>query len=166
MPRKPPIMKSDFHLDEVDRKILAALQEDATLPVAELAKRAGISASPCWRRVQRLEALGVIRARVALLDPDKINLALTAFVSIRTSHHNLEWSERFCRRVAEIPEVIEFHRMSGHVDYLLRVAVPDIAAYDAVYKQLIHIADLHEVTSSFSMERIKYTTALPTDYAP
>ncbi len=155
----------DFHLDEIDRKILSALQEDATLPVAVVAERAGVTATPCWRRIQKLEAAGVIKGRVALLDPEKMNVGVTVFVSIRTNQHNLDWAERFCAAVSGIPEVVEFYRMSGDVDYLLRVVVPDIAAYDGVYKRLIKVAELFDVSSSFAMEQIKYTTALPTRYA-
>jgi Lrp/AsnC family transcriptional regulator len=152
-------------MDEIDRRILACLQEDATLPLAEVATQAGLSPSPCWRRIRRLEEAGVIRARVALLDAEKMNVGVTVFVSIRTERHSMEWAERFCRAVAAMPEVLELHRMSGNVDYLLRVVVPDIAAYDGVYKRLIAIAELRDVSSSFSMERIKYTTALPLGYA-
>jgi Lrp/AsnC family transcriptional regulator len=152
-------------MDDIDRRILACLQEDSTLPVEEIAKRAGLSASPCWRRIQKLEAAGVIAKRVALLDPDRMNVGVTVFVAVRTNQHNAEWAERFCRGVARVPEVVEFYRMSGEIDYLLRVVVPDIAAYDGVYKRLIKIADLFDVSSSFAMERIKYTTALPVDYA-
>ncbi len=155
-----------FQLDAIDRRILAAVQEDATLSVAEIAERAGISASPCWRRIRKLEEEGVIRRRVALLDAEKLRVGVTVFVSIRTTQHNAAWAERFCRAVSAIPEVVEFHRMSGTVDYLLRVVVPDIAAYDAIYKRLIAVGDLLDVSSGFSMERIKYTTALPTHYAP
>jgi Lrp/AsnC family transcriptional regulator len=152
-------------MDPLDRKILGVLQEDASLSLAELAERVGLSPSPCWRRVQKLEADGVIRRRVALLDAEKLNVGVTVFVSVRTSRHDAAWSEAFCKAVAKMPEVIEFYRMSGQVDYLLRVVVPDIAGYDAVYQRLIKIADLHDVTSSFAMEVIKYTTALPTQYA-
>jgi Lrp/AsnC family transcriptional regulator len=152
-------------MDDIDHRILACLQDDSTMAVADIAERAGISASPCWRRIQKLEAEGIIRKRVALLDPEKLNLAVTVFVSVRTNRHDMEWAERFCRAVADIPEVVEFYRMSGEVDYLLRVVVPSIAAYDAVYKRLIKVADLFDVSSSFAMERIKYTTALPTSYA-
>jgi len=152
-------------LDEIDRKILRLIQEDATIGVAELAEQVGLSPSPCWRRVQRLEESGVIRRRVALLDPERMNLGVTVFVAIRTNQHNAEWAEKFCRAVAEIPEVVEFYRMSGQVDYQLKVVVPDIAAYDGVYKRLIKVADLYDVSSSFAMERIKYTTALPVTYA-
>jgi len=153
-------------MDSFDRKILDLLQEDATLPVAAIAERAGLSASPCWRRIRRMEEEGVIRRRVALLDAERMRVGVTVFVTIRTGRHSMDWAERFCRAVAGIPEVVELHRMSGSVDYLLRVVVPDIAAYDAVYKRLIAIEELTDVSSSFSMERIKYTTALPTGYAP
>ncbi|HEX6978883.1 MAG TPA: Lrp/AsnC family transcriptional regulator [Alphaproteobacteria bacterium] len=152
-------------MDAIDRKILGILQEDATVPVAEIARRCGLSLSPCWRRIQRLEESGVIQRRVALLDPNKLNVGVTVFVAVRTNKHNMEWAEAFCKAVSRIPEVVEFYRMSGDVDYLLRVVVPDIAAYDRVYKKLIKTADLFDVSSSFAMERIKYTTALPLDYA-
>jgi Lrp/AsnC family transcriptional regulator len=155
-----------FHLDAIDRKILTLLQEDTTTPVAELAEKVGVSASPCWRRIKRLEEEGFITRRVALLDAGRMRVGVTVFVTIVTSQHNAAWAEQFCRAVGQIPEVVELHRMSGSVDYLLRVVVPDIAAYDAVYKRLIKVTDLFNVSSSFSMERIKYTTALPTDYAP
>ncbi len=155
-----------FLLDHIDRKILAILQDDATISIVDLADAVGLSGSPCWRRVQRLEREGIIRRRVALLDPEKMRVGVTVFVSIRTNQHNPGWSERFCRGVSQIPEVLEFHRMSGNIDYLLRVVVPDISAYDGVYKRLIAVADIADVSSSFSMEQIKYTTALPTTYAP
>lgn len=134
------------------------------MPIEEVARRAGLSQSPCWRRIQKLEAAGIIVRRVALLDPDRLNVGVTVFVAIRTNQHNADWAERFCEGVASIPEVVEFYRMSGQVDYLLRVVVPDIAAYDGVYKRLIKIADLYDVSSSFAMERIKCTTALPVAY--
>jgi len=152
-------------MDAIDRKILQQLQDDTTIGVAELAEKVGLSPSPCWRRVQRLEESGVIRRRVALLDPGRMNVGVTVFVAIRTNQHNAEWAEKFCRAVAEIPEVVEFYRMSGQVDYQLKVVVPDIAAYDGVYKRLIKVADLFDVSSSFAMEQIKYTTALPVTYA-
>jgi Lrp/AsnC family transcriptional regulator len=152
-------------MDETDRKILACLQDDATMPLAQIARRVGLSSTPCWRRIQKLEEAKVIRRRVALLDGTKINAGLTAFVSIRTSKHNAEWLDKFADIVTDMPEVVEFYRMAGDVDYLLKVAVPDIAAYDAVYKRLIAKIDLSDVTSTFAMEQIKYTTALPLDYA-
>lgn len=151
-------------MDAIDVKILACLQEDATASLTAIAEKVGLSPSPCWRRIERLEASGVIVRRVALLDPHKLGVGVTVFVSIRINRHSLTWSEDFCRTVASIPEVVEFYRMSGSVDYLLRVVVPDIAAYDVVYKKIIGLAELHDVSSSFSMEQIKYTTALPLSY--
>jgi|SRR5690606_31233507 Lrp/AsnC family transcriptional regulator len=151
-------------MDHIDKKILTLLQEDATLSIAEIAERVGLSTTPCWRRIQKLEESGVIDKRVTLLDPEKLNVGVTVFVSIRTNQHNIEWLEAFAAAVAKIPEVVEFYRMSGDIDYLLRVVVPDIAGYDAVYKKLIKAADLSDVSSSFAMERIKYTTALPLSY--
>jgi Lrp/AsnC family transcriptional regulator len=152
-------------MDEIDLKIIRCLQEDAVMPIAEVADRAGVSASPCWRRIKRLMADGVIQRRVALIDPGKINVGVNVFVSIRTNQHSLQWASKFCRAASQIPEVVEFYRMSGRVDYLLRVVVPNIAAYDDVYRRLIKAADLYDVTSSFAMETIKYTTALPLHYA-
>lgn len=152
-------------LDAIDRRILAALQDDATLSLDSLAERVGLSPSPLWRRIQKLERAGVIVKRVALLDPDKLNVGVTVFVMVRTNRHEAAWAKNFCEAVAKIPEVVELWRMSGQVDYLLRVVVPDIAAYDRVYKKLIAVADLYDVSSSFAMERIKNTTALPLDYA-
>ncbi len=151
-------------MDAFDRKILACLQADATLSIAEIAERVGLSPTPCWRRIQNLEKAGVIRARVALLDPERLNVGVTVFVRVKTREHNYEWLEAFAAAIAEIPEVVEFYRMSGDIDYLLRVVVPDIAAYDAVYKRLISRASLADVSSNFAMEQIKYTTALPLDY--
>ncbi len=152
-------------MDDFDTKILGLLQQDATLPVAEIAEKVGLSTTPCWRRIQKLEAAGVIRARVALLDGAMLNAGVTVFVSVRTSRHDREWLEAFAAVVSAIPEVVEFYRMSGEIDYLLRIVVPDIAAYDAVYKRLIERITLADVSSSFAMEQIKYTTALPLDYA-
>jgi Lrp/AsnC family transcriptional regulator len=151
-------------MDRLDRKILRLLQEDSTLAVADLAKKVGLSTTPCWRRIQKMEEDGVIRGRVALLDPVKVNTKVTVFVSIRTNTHSIEWLKRFSEVVGEFPEVFEFYRMSGDVDYLLRVVVPDIAAYDAFYKRLITKIEIRDVSSVFAMEQIKYTTQLPLDY--
>ncbi len=151
-------------MDRLDRKILRLLQEDATLAVADIAKKVGLSTTPCWRRIQKLEEDGVIKRRVAVLDPTKINTRVTVFVSIRTNAHNPEWLRRFSEVISEFPEVVEFYRMSGAVDYLLKVVVPDIAAYDAVYKRLIAKIEISDVSSAFAMEQIKYTTQLPLDY--
>ena len=158
-------MKKKNILDAKDRRILAVLQEDAMAPVAEVAERVGLSTTPCWRRIQRLEREGVIRRRVALLDADALNVPVSVFVAVRTSQHSAKWLAQFRRAVEAIPEIVEAYRMSGEIDYLLRVVVPDIAGYDAVYKQLIEKIELADVTSSFSMEEMKHTTALPLDYA-
>ena len=152
-------------MDAIDRKILACLQEDATMPLADIAKRVGLSSTPAWRRIRKLERSGVIRGRVAILDARRLNVGVTVFVAVRTNQHNREWLETFARAVADMPEVTEFYRMSGEIDYLLRVVVSDIAAYDAFYKRLIEKVSLSDVSSSFAMEQIKYTTALPLDYA-
>ena len=154
-------MKKNIDLDPKDRQILAILQADAMVPIAEVAERVGLSTTPCWRRIQRLEREGVIRRRVALLDPRALNVPVSVFVAIRTSQHSAKWLAQFRQAVESIPEIVEAYRMSGEVDYLLRVVVPDIAGYDAVYKQLIEKIELADVTSSFSMEEMKHTTALP-----
>ena len=152
-------------MDRTDKKILALLQEDATPTVAEIAERVGLSATPCWRRIQNLEKRGVIRRRVALLDPGELNVGVTVFARVKTSQHNIDWLEDFAAAVAAIDEVVEFYRMSGDIDYLLKIVVPDIQRYDAVYKRLIAAADFADVSSSFAMEEIKFTTALPLGYA-
>ncbi len=151
-------------MDSIDREILAILQRHAAEPVAAIAKHVGLSLTPCWRRIRKLEEAGVIRNRVALLDPVKVNAGVTVFVAVRTNQHNLEWLRAFAAAVMEFPEVVEFHRMSGEVDYVLRVVVPDIRAYDGFYKRLIEKIPLADVSSSFAMEQIKYTTALPLHY--
>lgn len=143
-----------------DRAILEQLQRDASLSVGDLAERVGMSKSACWRRVQRLENEGVIRRRVALLNPAALELPLTAYISIKTSQHNAAWFERFREVVRAIPGVLEAYRMSGDIDYLLKAAVRDMADYDRLYQQLI-AAELFDVSSSFVMEEIKHTTELP-----
>ncbi len=157
--------KRKIALDAIDKRILRLLQEDCSLSLQEIARKVGLSATPCWRRIELLQQRGVIARRVALLDPDRLNVGVTVFVAVRAGAHSQAWLDRFAKGVAEIPEVVEFYRMSGDTDYLLRVVVPDIAGYDAVYKRLIKVADLSDVSSSFAMERIKFTTALPLDYA-
>ena len=151
-------------MDRLDRKILRLLQEDSTLAVADIAKKVGLSTTPCWRRIQKLEEEGGLQRRVAILDPVKINARVNVFVSIRTNAHSMEWLRRFSEVIQEFPEVVEFYRMSGEVDYLLRVVVPDIAAYDAFYKRLIAKIEIRDVSSAFAMEQIKNTTQLPLDY--
>ena len=148
-------------MDAIDRKILAVMQQDASLSVAEIGSRVGLSSTPCWKRIQRLEADGVITRRVALIDPVKIGLGITVFVSVETGDHSQDWLSSFAETVGSMPEVMEFYRMAGDVDYMLRVVVPDIAGYDAFYKKLIGTVSLKNVTSRFAMEKIKSTTALP-----
>jgi Lrp/AsnC family transcriptional regulator len=148
-------------MDVTDRKILTLLQGDASLSVAEIGSRVGLSSTPCWKRIQRLEADGVIQRRVALVDQDKIGLGITVFVSIETGDHSQDWLSTFADMVGAMPEVMEFYRMAGDVDYMLRVVVPDIQGYDTFYKKLIGSVALKNVTSRFAMEKIKSTTALP-----
>src|SRR3712207_435440 len=146
-------------MDRTDLKILAILQEDASLPVAEVASRVNLSQTPCWRRIQRLEASGVIQRRVAILDPAKIGMDVSVFVSVETSDHSTEWLARFSELLQGMPEVMEVHRMAGDIDYLLHVTVPNMAAYDRFYRELIEAIPLKNVTSRFAMERVKFTTA-------
>ena len=148
-----------FKMDAIDRRILTILQEDADISIADLADRVGLSQTPCWKRVQRLQATGVILRKVALVSPERIGLGLTVFVQIETGDHSGPWLERFGETVAAMPEVMELYRMAGDVDYMLRVVVADMAAYDAFYKRLIQAIPLKNVTSRFAMERIKSTTA-------
>ena len=148
-------------MDAIDRKILAVLQDNAALSVAEIGSRVGLSSTPCWKRIQRLEGDGVILKRVALVDQDRIGLGITVFVSIETGDHSQDWLDRFAKTVGAMPEIMEFYRMAGDVDYMLRVVVPDIAGYDSFYKRLIASVPLTNVTSRFAMEKIKSTTSLP-----
>ena len=148
-------------MDAIDRKILGVLQTDASLSVAEIGRRVGLSSTPCWKRIQKLEADGIVEKRVAVVNQDKVGLGVTVFVSIETDDHSEAWLAKFAELVGAMPEVLEFYRMAGDVDYMLRVVVPDIHGYDRFYKQLIAALPLKNVTSRFAMERIKSTTALP-----
>jgi Lrp/AsnC family transcriptional regulator len=152
-------------LDDFDLRILALLQQDASLPLAELSEAVGLSPTPCWRRVQKLEAAGYIKRRVALLDREKLNAGVTVFIAVKTSRHSMEWLERFHSAVHDLPEIVDFYRMSGEIDYLLKACISDIAAYDALYKKLISRIDLSDVTSMFAMEELKSTTAIPLGFA-
>ena len=155
---------SDRAIDRIDRKILAILQRDSTVPVAEIGRVVGLSTTPCWRRIQRLEEDGIIQKRVALIDPEAINANVTAFVSITTNQHTEDWLTRFSASIREFPEVVEFYRMAGQVDFLLLVVVPNIEAYDEFYKKLVSKIDIADVTTTFAMEKIKYTTELPLNH--
>lgn len=152
-------------MDATDLRILAALQRDASGSVSEIAERAGVSQTPTWKRIKRLEQEGVIKKRVVVLDADALNLKLVGYVQVRTSQHNDAWLKRFAAAIQKIPEVVECHRMAGDIDYLLKVVAPDMAGYDAIYKNLIRLAELSDVSASFSMEQIKQTTELPLSYA-
>ena len=176
-------MAAKISLDSFDRKILDCLQDDADMPLAEIAAKVGLSTTPCWRRINRLQAdgiirarvalldrkalnAGVIRARVALLDRKALNAGVTVFVAVRTAQHTAQWLSRFAKAIASFPEVMDCYRMSGEIDYLIRLALPDIDAYDAFYKRLIARIELSDVTSMFAMEEIKSTTRLPLSYLP
>lgn len=148
-------------LDSLDTAILRALQQDCSQAVSAIAERVHLSQNACWRRIRRMEEEGVIRKRVALLDADKLGVGMTAFVSVRIGEHSEAWLHNFASAVAEMPEIIEFYRLSGDTDYLLKVQIADIKAYDDFYKRLIATAKLTDVSSSFAMEEIKQTTALP-----
>jgi Lrp/AsnC family transcriptional regulator len=150
-------------MDAIDRKILSILQTNAGLAINEVASRVGLSQTPCWKRIQKLEQMGVIKGRVAVLDAKKLNLGLTVFVILRTNQHDDAWLQKFARAVKEMPEITAIWRMAGDIDYLLRVVVRDMEAYDAFYKRLIKRIPLNDVSSTFVMEELKYTTALPLD---
>ncbi len=151
-------------MDSFDKKILNILQTDCTLPVSQIADRVGLSTTPCWRRIQAMEKSGVIKSRVAIVDPEKINVGLAVFVMVKTNQHNPEWLEKFSKSISEFPEIIEFYRLSGDIDYLLKIVVPDMKAFDRFYKRLITQADFSDISSSFAMEELKNTTQLPVEY--
>lgn len=151
-------------LDVRDRRILEELQEDSSVAVADLADTVGLSVSACWRRIKGLEDHGMISRRVVLIDRRKANVATTVFVGVRTSRHSIEWLEAFRKAIADIPEIVEAYRLTGDIDYLLRLVVPNVDVYDAVYKQLISRLDFTDITSFISMEELKYTTSVPLKY--
>lgn len=150
-------------MDTIDKKILQALQSDSSGSIADIADRAGVSQTPCWRRIKKLEEAGVIEKRVALLNPKALNLTMTAYVMVKTAHHDENWLRRFSDGVEHISEIVEIHRMAGDIDYLLKVVAGNMSEYDAIYKRLIQVAELSDVSASFSMECIKTTTQLPLD---
>jgi Lrp/AsnC family transcriptional regulator len=158
-------MKKNNVLNDIDKKILSVLQENADLPISELSKKVNLSATPCWARINKLYKQGFITKKVAVVDRLKLNLNVVAFVQVKTSNHNMEWARKFVKAISDMPEVIEFYRLSGSIDYLLKVLVPSIEKYDEFYKKLTDKVDLTDVSSSFSMEEIKQTSSLPLDYA-
>ncbi|EJM56244.1 Lrp/AsnC family transcriptional regulator [Pseudomonas sp. GM48] len=153
-------------LDRIDRRILAALQRDATQPVTELAEQVGLSMTPCWRRIQRLEQQGFIKKRVAILDRTTLNAKVTVFIMIKTREHSIEWIDRFYRATRDMTEIVDIYRMSGEVDYLIRAFLPDIQAYDVLYKKIIGQLPVANITSMFAMEEIKSTSEVPLDFIP
>lgn len=154
-------MATESVLDRLDRRILEIVQEDSSLTVNELAEAVSLSQNACWRRLKRLDEEGYILKRVALVDPVKLGSAMVVFVSVRAAEHSDEWLTTFNSAVRKMPEVVEFYRMSGDVDYLLKLRVKDIAAYDGVYKRLIQAVRLLDISSAFAMEEMKFTTAVP-----
>lgn len=154
-------MNAPVEIDRTDRRILAELQADAGRPISEVAEAINLSTNACWRRIKRLEEAGVIRKRVALLDAQKLGVGMTVFVSVRADVHSETWLDKFSVAVRDMPEIVEFHRLSGEVDYMLKILVADVAHYDRVYKSLIRTISIADVSASFSMEQIKATTSLP-----
>lgn len=150
-----------MNLDSIDLQLIAILQQDASIAIEELAKRIGLTKTPCWRRLQKLEQSGIIKKKVAILDAQMLDLNVSVIVQVKTSRHDNDWLAMFSKTVSAFPEVVDFYRMSGEYDYLLRVVVKDIASYDAFYKRFITATDLTDVTSSFAMEQIKSSTELP-----
>jgi Lrp/AsnC family transcriptional regulator len=149
-------------LDRIDRQILALIQDNASLPIQQIADRVGLSVNPCWRRIRQMEAAGVIQGRVAVVNPEKVGLGLTVYVRVKTREHSAEWAKKLNEVIAAMPEILECHRIGGDVDYLLKVVVEDMAGYDRTYKELIaRVPSLADVSALFSMERLKSATALP-----
>ena len=154
----------DIALDSIDKAILLLIQQNSDVPVADIAEKVGLTATPCWRRIQRLEAQGIISRRVALLHARALGLTMTVFVQIKAARHDGKWLDAFSKHASSFEEVVEFYRMSGEYDYLLKVLVTDMASFDHFYKRLVNGIDLNDVTSSFAMEQLKYTTALPLNH--
>ena len=151
-------------MDAIDCKILDVLQADASLPIATIAERVGMSTAPCWRRIRKLEEDGVIVRRVALLSRRKANVPMTVFVSVKAPRHAVEWLQAFRKLIAGIPEIVEAWRLTGEADYQLRIVVPDIETYDVVYQRMISRLEFSDISSAIAMEEMKYTTAIPTNY--
>lgn len=150
--------------DETDQRILAILQEDCDTPINAISEAVDLSATPCWRRIKRMEEAGLIKRRVALVDQARANVPMTVFMGVSTPKHTTSWLEEFCALIEEIPEIVEAYRLTGTVDYILKVAVPDVATYDKVYKKMIERLEFSEISSMISMEELKFTTAIPTSY--
>ena len=148
-------------LDPTDRRILHQLQKDATIGVEALGAKIGLSRNACWRRIRNLQDRGIIKAQVALLDADKLNLGLTVFIHLRTDQHDEAWMKLFAKATHGLPEILGVYRMTGDLDYLVKARVGDVAAYDRLYRKIVSQVQLSDVSASFVMEEIKETTALP-----
>lgn len=151
-------------MDAIDRKILDILQADASVPIATIAEKVGMSTAPCWRRIRKLEDDGVITRRVALLSRRKVNVPMTVFVTVKAPRHAVEWLQAFRKLIADVPEIVEAWRLTGEADYQLRIVVPDIETYDVVYQRMISRLEFSDISSAIAMEEMKYTTAIPTNY--
>lgn len=156
--------KTSYNMDKFDKNILSLLQKDSSLSVSDIAAQVGLSTTPCWRRIQSMEKSGVIKSRVVLASAEKLNVSLTVFVMIKTNQHNQAWLDNFTETIEEMPEVMAFYRLSGNIDYLLQMVIPDMKAFDICYKRLITKVDFSDISSSFAMEELKSTTRLPLDY--
>ncbi|MDX6750378.1 Lrp/AsnC family transcriptional regulator [Geminicoccaceae bacterium 1502E] len=150
--------------DEIDRKILDILQRDSDRPVTAIAEEVQLSPTPCWRRIKRLEEAGVIRGRVVVVDQRRANVPMTVFIGVKAPRHEITWLTAFRELIEDIPEIVEAYRLTGQTDYILKIVVPDIAAYDLVYKKMIARLEFSEINSSIAMEELKFTTAIPTSY--
>ncbi|MDD9922016.1 MAG: Lrp/AsnC family transcriptional regulator [Boseongicola sp.] len=148
-------------IDSIDRRLLSVLQRDASLSVDELGDKIGLSRNATWRRMRALEEKGIVKGKVCLLDPDKLDLKLSVFIQIRTNHHDASWLDKFAKATRSMPEILGAYRMSGDLDYLVQARVADMADYDALYQRLIRMVEMSDVSASFVMEEIKSTTALP-----
>jgi Lrp/AsnC family transcriptional regulator len=151
-------------MNDIDKKILSLLQTNADISIAELSKEVNLSPSPCWLRINKLYKSGIIKKKIVLVDKDKINLPIVAFVQVKTNQHNLGWAKKFIKVVEELEEVVEFYRLSGSIDYLLKIVVPSVTKFDEFYQDLTNKIDLTDVTTSFSMDEIKHTNKLPLKY--
>jgi Lrp/AsnC family transcriptional regulator len=156
--------RESITFDEIDQKILDILQNDSDTSVNAISETVGLSVTPCWRRIKRMEEAGLIKKRVVLVDQARANVPMTVFIAVTTSRHEINWLERFCELIGEIPEIVEAYRLTGTVDYILKVVVSDMAAYDRVYKTMIERLEFNQINSMISMEELKFTTAIPTKY--
>ncbi len=164
-PRKTGVKSIDtITFDEIDKQILDILQCDSDTVISSISDAVGLSPTPCWRRIKRMEEAGLIKKRVALVDQMRAKVPMTVFIGVTTPRHEIGWLQRFCNLIDEIPEVVEAYRLTGTVDYILKVVVPDMSAYDLVYKTMIERLEFSQINSMIAMEELKFTTAIPTKY--